>query len=78
MTTEELKLKVSLDTSGLKQDVAKVKTTMKQAEGSLTNVGTDSMKKGLGAASDAAAQLQDELESIRNLSIPGMIAGFSK
>lgn len=70
MTTEELKLKVSLDTSGLKQDVAKVKTTMKGAEESLSGKG---MAKGAQVTTESLTQVRDSLENIRNLQFADMI-----
>lgn len=72
MTTEELKLKVSLDTSGLKQDVAKVKTTMKQTEDSLSGKG---MAKGAQATTESLTQVRDSLEKIRNLQFADIIIG---
>ena len=70
MTTEELKLKVSLDTSGLKQDVAKVKTTMKGAEESLSDKG---MRAGAKVTSESLGQVTQSLEKIRNLQFADII-----
>ena len=70
MTTEELKLKVSLDTSGLKQDVAKVKTTMKGAEESLSG---KKMSQGSRDTANALSQVADQLQSIKGMGIAGFI-----
>jgi uncharacterized protein YukE len=66
LTIEELKLKVSIDTSGLQQDVAKVKTSLKGAEDSLSGKG---IQKGAKVTSASLGQVRDELDKIRNLQV---------
>lgn len=70
MTTEELKLKVSIDTSGLQQDVAKVKSSLKGAEDSLSGKG---IQNGAKVTSESLGQVRDELDKIRNLQFADMI-----
>ena len=75
MTTEELKVKISVDTTGLKQDIDRAK---KQLSSLGDEKSTKKLGSNFGMAAEAAEELHDTLDSFRNLSFAGMIAEISK
>lgn len=75
MTIEELKVKISVDTSNLKQDINQAKKT-------ISTLGNDNGSKkigsNLGTAAKAAEELRGTLDSLRTMSLAGLVAEISK
>ena len=74
MTTEELKVKISVDTSEVTKDIDKVKKSFS----SITDVdGSGKLKNSLGASAEVADELHNALSGIKNMSFASAIAGVS-
>lgn len=69
MTTEELRVKIVVDTSGVQQSVNKIKQSFNSIEGETKKVST-----ATGLTSDSVKELGDQLQAIKSLNFSGVIA----
>lgn len=78
MTTEELKVKVSLDTSGLKQDINRAKKSLDDLNSQTTKAMTG-VNSGAGATSESMAELKSQMEAVASLQFADLfIDNFDK
>lgn len=78
MTTEELKVKVSLDTSGLKQDINKAKKSLDDLN-SQTNKAMSGASSKTGVTSESLTELKSTMEAVANFQFANLfIDNFDK
>lgn len=75
MATEELKIVITAETQDAVNKVKAVQNSVTQL-GNTT--GTSKLQAGFNSSTEAAAQLQDQLQSIKNMTFVGMISQFAK
>lgn len=75
MTTEELKIKITADIDDATRDLDAVK---KKVTDLGNTTGTDKLKSSFAGNAEAASQLNDQLQSLRNMSFVGVISQFAQ